>query len=247
MLKHMLFGSAAVVLGLAGLPVLAQDTNEPAAASDVWEISRGGQLYDKWWEVVLAEEPEATHPAYPAEGKQKGADTWRCKECHGWDYKGVAGAYGKGSHYTGIKGIDGMAGAPIEQIVGIIRGDLHGFTPKMLSNSAVRKLAAFVSLGQVDMDLYIDRETTRVRGNPVTGARYFQTICAVCHGYDGKEINFGDQQKPAYIGTVANENPWEALHKDRFGQPGIGMVALTAIDVQTLADIVAYAQTLPME
>jgi thiosulfate dehydrogenase len=81
----------------------------------------------------------------------------------------------------------------------------------------------------------------------VTGARYFQTICAVCHGYDGKAINFRDEKKPEYIGTVANENPWETLHKVRFGQPGVGMVALTALDLQILVDIVAYAQTLPAE
>ena len=26
-----------------------------------------------------------------------GSDTWRCKECHGWDYMGVDGAYAGGS------------------------------------------------------------------------------------------------------------------------------------------------------
>lgn len=247
MLMRAVLAAGAMLLGFAATPALSQDADEPAAASDVWEISRGGLLYDKWWEVILADAPKETHPAYSAEGKQEGSATWRCKECHGWDYKGAAGAYGKGSHYTGIKGIEGMAGAPIDRIVEVIRGGPHGFTSEMLSDSAVRKLAAFVSLGQVDMDLYIDRETKRVRGDPVTGARYYQTICAVCHGYDGKAINFKDESKPEYIGTVANENPWEALHKVRFGQPGVGMVALTALDLQTLVDIVAYAQTLPAE
>jgi thiosulfate dehydrogenase len=247
MLLRAMLATGAMIVGLAAGPALAQETDEPAAASDVWEISRGGQLYDKWWEVILADEPEQTHPAYPAAGKQEGSATWRCKECHGWDYKGAAGAYGAGSHYTGIKGIDGMAGVPIERIVEVLRGDVHGFTPEQLSDSAVRKLGAFVSLGQVDMDLYIDRASKRARGDPVTGARYFQTICAVCHGYDGKAINFRDEKKPEYVGTVANENPWETLHKVRFGQPGVGMVALTALDLQILVDIVAYAQTLPAE
>lgn len=242
-----ILAASAIFLGITTVPALPQDTDEPAAASDVWEISRGGLLYDKWWEVILADAPKDTHPAYTADGKQEGAATWRCKECHGWDYKGAAGAYGKGSHYTGIKGIGGMAGAPIERIVEVIRNDVHGFTPEMLSDSAVQKLAAFVSLGQVDMDLYIDRETKRARGDPVTGARYFQTICAVCHGYDGKAINFRDEKKPEFIGTVASENPWETLHKVRFGQPGVGMVSLTALDLQTLVDIVAYSQTLPAE
>ena len=46
----------------------------------------------------------------------------------------------------------------------------------------------------------------------------FQTICAVCHGFDGAEVE--------YVGTVCAKNPWEAPHKIRFGQPGVGMVAL---------------------
>jgi hypothetical protein len=35
------------------------------------------------------------------------------------------------------------------------------------------------------------------------------------------------------------------LHKIRFGQPGVGMVALTVLDIEDLVDIVAYTQTLP--
>ena len=56
----------------------------------------------------------------------------------------------------------------------------------------------------------------------------YQTVCAVCHGFDGKEINFKDPPKAEYVGTVCKKNPWEGLHKIRFGQPGVGMVALTA-------------------
>ncbi|HUS55585.1 MAG TPA: c-type cytochrome [Thermohalobaculum sp.] len=226
-------------------PAFADDPTDPAGATDIWEISRGGQLYDEWWTVIEAGAPEATHPAYPAAGKKSGATTWRCKECHGWDYRGAEGAYAKGSHFTGIKGISGMSGAPVDDIVKVLRGDLHGFTPDMLSDSAMRKLATFVSAGQIDDDLYIDRETKKMKGDPATGARYFQTICAVCHGYDGKAINFGDEEEPEFVGTVATDNPWEALHKVRFGQPGVGMVALSALDIQVLVDIVAYAQTLP--
>ena len=84
-------------------------------------------------------------------------------------------------------------------------------------------------------------------GNPRRGAQFYQTICAVCHGFDGKEINFHDADDPEYVGTVASHNPWEALHKIRFGQPGVGMIALGALDIDTLVDILAYTQTLPAE
>lgn len=247
MRSRFMIGAVALAAAFLVSPASAQTSEEPASATDIWEIARGGLLYDKWWEVIEADAPSDTHPAYPAEGKQKGSSTWRCKECHGWDYLGAAGAYAKGSHFSGIKGISGMKGAPVGDVVTLLRGDLHRFTPELLSDSAVQKLALFVSQGQIDTDAYIDRATKAAKGDPAKGARYYQTICAVCHGFDGKAMNFGDEQKPEYIGTIGTENPWEALHKIRFGQPGVGMVALGALDIQTSVDILAYTQTLPVK
>jgi len=73
-------------------------------------IAEGGRLYDKWWSELELKEPRETHPAYPTIGKKRDASTWRCKECHGWDYKGKDGAYGKGSHFTGIPEIRSYVG-----------------------------------------------------------------------------------------------------------------------------------------
>jgi len=41
----------------------------------------------------------ATSPLWATQSSntRSGKDTWRCKECHGWDYMGVDGAYGSGS------------------------------------------------------------------------------------------------------------------------------------------------------
>ncbi|MFQ5773293.1 MAG: cytochrome c [Kiloniellaceae bacterium] len=246
-------------LALAGATPLApaqgapqEDKSENAEVSghahdmtDVWDVARGGELYDNWMAVMEAEPPKQTHPAYPASGKKKGAGTWRCKECHGWDYKGKDGAYGKGSHYTGIKGVRGVAGMEPEKIHQIIMNETHGFTADMMPHSAMEKLALFLSRGQIDVDKYIDRKTKVARGNPRRGAAFFQTICAVCHGFDGKAMNFKDEKHPEYVGTIAVENPWEALHKIRFGQPGVGMVALDVLGIEDLVDILAYMQTLP--
>jgi thiosulfate dehydrogenase len=231
--------------GLVGSIPAAIADDDPKNPTSMFSIARGGQYYDKWWAVIDADEPEGTHAAYPAAGKKKGASTWRCKECHGWDYKGKDGAYAKGSHYTGTIGITGKAGADTGEIARIIRGKPHNFTKQMLPDKAVEKLALFVSVGQFDMDTYIDRATKKVKGDIGQGAKFYQTICANCHGFDGKEINFKNEKKPEYIGTVANANPWETLHKVRHGQPGQPMVALIALKVQDLVDIVAYAQTLP--
>jgi thiosulfate dehydrogenase len=226
------------------VPATAQEVG-PEMPTNIWAVSRGGQLYDAWWAVIEADEPQDTHRAYPADGKQSGSATWRCKECHGWDYKGVDGAYGGGSHRTGIKGIRDMAGVDPERIHEILMDETHGFTEEMMPDSALRKIALFVSLGQIDMDRFIDRATKKAHGDPQRGAQFFQTICANCHGFDGKVMNFGSDDDPEYVGTVASDNPWEALHKIRFGQPGVGMVSLSVLSVEQQVDILSYAQTLP--
>lgn len=244
-----LIAAAALATAMNFGPALAQENDEGHAhdVTDIWDIARGGQLYDKWWAVIEADEPEATHTAYPAAAKKSGSGTWRCKECHGWDYRGKDGAYAKGSHFTGITGVRGVVGMDVTKLHDIIMNETHGFTAQQLSHSAMEKLALFLSRGQLDTERYIDRASKVARGNPRRGAQFYQTICAVCHGFDGKEINFKDADDPEYVGTVARDNPWEALHKIRFGQPGVGMIALIALDIDTVVDIVAYTQTLPAE
>jgi len=213
--------------------------------TEIWDIARGGRLYDKWWAVLEIAPPKTTHPAYPAAGKKKGSGTWRCKECHGWDYKGKDGTYAKGSHFSGVKGVRGVVGMDPDKIHQILMDDTHALKNTGISHSAMEKMAVFLSRGQIDVDRYIDRKTKVARGNPRRGAQFYQTVCAVCHGFDGKELNFKDEKSPEYVGTVAVKNPWEALHKIRFGQPGVGMIALTVLDIEDLVDIVAYTQTLP--
>jgi hypothetical protein len=71
-------------------------------------ISRGGQLYDNWWKATIdTDKPQKDHPLWKEQStnNRNGYDTYRCKECHGWDYRGKNGAYGKGSHHTGFKGV----------------------------------------------------------------------------------------------------------------------------------------------
>jgi thiosulfate dehydrogenase len=71
-------------------------------------VSRGGQLYDNWWKTTTDTlKPEGDHPLWKTQttNKRSGYSTYRCKECHGWDYRGKDGAYGKGSHFTGFIGV----------------------------------------------------------------------------------------------------------------------------------------------
>jgi thiosulfate dehydrogenase len=242
--------SSLILSSLAGaLALSAVATVRPVAAQEanIWDLARGGQLYDQWWAALDVEPPNETHPAYPPDSKKKGPETWRCKECHGWDYKGKDGAYAVGSHFTGIKGVRDTVGMDPEKIVDIILDETHGYTTSMLPMGSIRKLALFLSLGQTDMDQYIERATRKARGNVRRGAAFFHTICAVCHGSDGKAMNFKVVGRPEYLGTVANENPWGTFHKIRNAQPGVGMVSLRVLSTQEQADVLAYVQTLPTQ
>jgi len=210
-------------------------------------IARGGRLYDNWQKETGARPKTYRHPAYPriAAFAAMPKMNWRCKECHGWDYKGSAGIYGSGTHRTGIKGVRAMAGGRPADILAILTDANHRFHGtnwfrSPLSYRDLIDLANFISRGQIDMDLYIDRKTGHALGNPQRRRMEFNVLCATCHGRNGKALPTGKD-----IGDVARSNPWEALHKIRNGHPDEAMPALHALDSQMLVDILAYAQTLP--
>lgn len=191
-------------------------------ASSAEDIIMGGRLYDKWWADTGLAEPTGTHPSYPATGKKKGANSWRCKECHGWDYRGKDGAYGKGSHYTGFKGIRDKAGAKPELILSILKNEHHPYAGKIPDNT-LELIAQFVSAGQVDMMKYIDGGK-KVNGNSSKGKSLYVGQCRRCHGKQGKALNVTNKKgETQSVGGLSNKNPWEILHKIRFGHPGATM------------------------
>ncbi|MCP4385184.1 MAG: hypothetical protein GY798_27865 [Hyphomicrobiales bacterium] len=211
----------------------AQDLATENAAS----IVRGGQLYDKWWKVLKGAEPGDTHAAYPASAEKSGSSTWRCKECHGWDYIGPKGRYSSGSHFTGIKGIEGVSGGDPAAITAAIRGEPHNFGSDLMDDQAVADLAIFVSNGQFDTSAHIaDGKST---GDATVGEPLYATVCAGCHGDDGAKI----KDMPP-LGEIA-DNPQETMHKIMFGQPDEAMPALYVFGPQVAADITAYLHTLP--
>ena len=203
--------------------------------------ARGGLLYDKWYKVVGADKPADTHPAYPSAGKKEGASTWRCKECHGWDYKGADGAYAGGSHFTGIKGIDGMAGADPAKIVAILMDDTHALAG-LMEEDDFQDLAMFVSQGQIDTSQYIDGAKQPIGGDDVTGAGIFNSTCARCHREDGRRPKDMDKPLGAQMG-----NPWEVMHKIMNGHPGENMPAFRVFGPQVAVDVMTYMLTLPKE
>lgn len=235
-----------VIMGLLlTVSFLSAAELEKLSGRDFAQLAWGGILYDNWLEELNVK-VDKTHPAYPAAGKKKGATTWRCKECHGWDYKGKAGAYSKGDNYTGIKGIRDYANQSTSEIIKILKNDTHAYGD-MIPDKALNALALFVSVGQIDVDPYINRETKKAAGDSANGSKIFLTVCIKCHGEDGKAINFKDEKTPEYIGTVAEKNPWETLHKIRWGHPGTPMVPLFFLGFKEQLDVLSFCQTLPVK
>lgn len=219
----------------------------PTYPSEVWLRAAGGRIYDNWWDALDRKKPDTTHPAYPKSGQRTGANSWRCAECHGWDYNGKDGLYASGDRYTGIKGIRGAAGRDVNRIMALLRAKPHGYTPDMINDEELRRVAIFVSRGQDNADRYIDLKTGNVKGDVKRGAGLFQTTCAACHGFDGRALNWGSTQAPAYIGTEANKFPHEVLHKIRNAHPGAAMINLRGFPLKDAVDILAYARNLPVK
>ncbi|MFQ5592690.1 MAG: c-type cytochrome [Anaerolineae bacterium] len=248
MRKNILLAIALVVIGTLLLVGVV--------AAQGGSVSRGGILYDKWWKVVGADEPTTDHPLWATQSTntRSGKDSWRCKECHGWDYLGVDGAYGSGSHMTGFAGVYSAAQSKsVDDLAAALKGATnadHDFS-SVMDDAAIADLATFLKEGLTDYREVIDYATKTAKSADTDhGKQLYDSTCVACHGADGTTINFKDEANPHFIGNIANDNPQEFLHKARNGQPGSVPPMPSAIDlgwsVQDAADVLAYAQTLPV-
>ncbi len=241
-----------MMAGLVGcvnvVPGEGGDGGDPAEFTAA-NATRGGAMYDKWWAVVGVDAPTEDHPFWADRPDQDsnartGRDTWRCKECHGWDYKGVDGAYGGGSHRTGFAGLFGTT-ASAQEAFDSIKTD-HGFGAAGLSDDDIWDLAKFALAGTIDTDDILTGDS--FTGSAAAGMTQYESSCAACHGAEGLAPPPGaGADYDDFVGLIANENPWEFQHKVRFGQPGTAMPQ--QVDVLTLEevnDLSAYTQTLPI-
>jgi len=212
------------------LSTLAFVQNLPSR-DPLFSIARGGKLYDNWAEEIGGHFPKDTHSAFPKDQKvESGSSTWRCVECHGWDYKGA----------HNIRGVRNMVGAHPGAIIKVLQDDIHDLEHK-LHYADLYDLAVFVSQGQVEMNEYIDARSQKARGDATHSTQYYLTLCATCHGDEGKAI----RTMPP-MGRVAIERPWQALHKMLHGHPGDQMPAWQAtMTPTTIKDVLAKLQTLP--
>jgi thiosulfate dehydrogenase len=210
-------------------------------------IKLGAQLYDNWLKFT-DHDPAGNHPLYPTAGIKSGESTWRCKECHGWDYIGKNGRYRSGSHYTGIEGVLAASHKDDITLKDILndKASQHDFSP-YLSEEQLECLVVFIKKGLFETAsiLYANG---KANGNVKRGASLFTENCAACHGEDGNDLDFKDKKEGTQgVGWIANDNPQESLHKIRWGHPGTEMPSLVSdakLEDNDAIDILTYAQTL---
>jgi thiosulfate dehydrogenase len=232
------FGSASESLG-------SGDDALPAAA----DVARGARLYDQWWSEVGTSAPSTTHPADAAASSSEagttevGRSTWRCADCHGWDYQGASGPSARGASRAGVGSLLDAAKRPSQALFEAIRGlgTPHDFAAS-LTPADVWDLVAFVRHGVADTSPSVCGGGF-AQGNATTGGPLFTASCATCHGADGKAFELEGGKG---LGELAKSDPWRVLHAIRWGVPGTEMPSLWAEGCTDAAqaDLLTYVQSL---
>ena len=134
--------------------------------------------------------------------------------------------------------------------LGIMKGASdfrHDFTA-LIGDEHLGHLVDFLQHGLINTTKYVDYGAD---GLPLIGAEadhgkpHFETVCALCHGSDGKQILIDGELS---IGDVARDEPTvEIIHKIRNDQPGAPMpsAVANAWSMQDVLDVLAYVITLP--
>lgn len=214
-------GALSSVIAVAGIVAIS---SQAAALTPEGQMARGGQLYDWYYKITDGDVMKSTHALTPADSGKKGKKTWRCSTCHGFTYDGE----------LGLTGIQGAAGKSAADIIAILKDAKHAYTADIFTDEDFQSVGTFVSKGLLDV--------SKAKGDAAKGQGYFETVCAVCHGMDGKKIT---DMPP--VGAVVNKLPERALHRIRFSKPGIDMPALSALPVNVSVDVWEYTKTLPQD
>lgn len=218
---------------------------------------RGALLYDNWMATKGVAAPVNDHPLWNTRAfnggnyynQTKGANTWRCIECHGSDYKGRDGFYGLNttpSKYTGFIGLATSTKMAADIVAFLKQGGStsnHGFiSPAYLNDADFSDIAVFlttIATGSAD--------NTLTGGSSLSGEKLFfvegknEAGTAVptcgnsgCHKGDYEELR---------VTELAAHDPYAFLHRVRFGADG-GKIMTETMSLQQTKDAYAYVNNL---
>ena len=112
-----------------------------------------------------------------------------------------------------------VAGTDAGEILATLKTGDHDFSAYM-DDQALTDIALFLSGNMLDSAAFIT-DKAAVGGDAAAGEAIYGENCVDCHGPEGLVLNFGDESGTEYYGTIAIDNPWEFVHKARFGQPQV--------------------------
>ncbi len=217
------------------------------------QVTEGGRIYDDWMAATGANAPDGNQALWATQSTSQlsGADTYTCAVCHGFDYKGKDGVNAPGTeNYTGFPGVLDAKNKSADDLKAILTGKKdpkHDFSA-YLTNPELDALIAFLQNGVSDRSAYFNADGS-VKGDPAHGKTEFNSVCQICHGADGKSINFAEEgsTEGEYVGTIAVNEPQTMFHVGTVGEPGAHMPAGMNLgwSQQDIADLIAYLQTLP--
>ena len=224
-------------------PANAEDARPSREAGVVFALSLGGKLYDNHFVMTETEEPKGLNPDYPDNVSAGYLGTWRCVSCHGWDYRGAEGERGKLATSSAFKSLAPMA----ELEPSAVQARFAGAHPELieggLTEQAARLVSLFLSGGQIDRDAVLDKEG-KAKGKAEDGQMIYEGACMNCHQVDGRAFLRGEAGDKPSLGWVSRNRPEQVLHKIMNGFPGTDMLAMRFLDQNSIADLVAYLQTL---
>lgn len=221
----------------------AEDARPSGEASLVFALSLGGKIFDNHFVMTETEPPGKPNPDYPDYVPPSYVGTWRCVACHGWDYRGSDGERGKLAKSSAFKSLAPMGKLEPSAVLSRLNAAHPNLSKAGLPEQAAQLLSLFLSGGQIDHNVILD-DKGRSRGNPADGQMIYEGACMNCHQIDGRAYLRGEKGDKPSLGWLSRNRPEQVLHKIMNGFPGTDMLAMRFLDETSIADLLAYLQTL---
>jgi len=128
---------------------------------------------------------------------------FRCKSCHGWDYKGENGVYGSSFQNKKYVASDlfKSESKSVKQFVRLIEKGAGGMPAfeGLMPIEEIENLAVFLKKGAYDTDIIFTLDPGQPykyvlssNGDAKNGLAQYEKLCQSCHGPEGLEIMFDD-------------------------------------------------------
>jgi cbb3-type cytochrome c oxidase subunit III len=196
------------------------------------------------FQLYIVREPErvaqdVTHDAQLSISEGKALFKRNCTICHGSDGEGDTGPALNDKTFLDTTE-DGTLFSVISS--GIPGTEMPAWNQSHggpLTDENVRQLVAFLRSWQ---STAVDRRSQPKPGDPNNGAQIYASVCAICHGDDGK----GNDNGPALNDAEKLKQFDDAWYRDTIndGRPAQGMPTWgTVLSPQQVADLIAFINT----